>query len=374
MLDESVGKEIKLTVYNSKTDQDRVTTIIPSDNWGGNGKIGANIRHISTRGVHENVWHVMDVYPKSPAERAELQDYVDYIVGTPDLLFDSSEDFFSLVKSNEKRNLMLYVYNIKHDAVRQVTLIPDRNWGGEGSIGCDVGYGYIHRIPITEEQKKNNIEAGAKAAAARINREPNTPIQQNTVVSIPQVPIPNANKEPFPSANLIEQYNASLSQHLKKEQGTQTSTAKEISNNNTSSIAEILTYNKTDVPPNPTEVNTHPYQLPRPVGLTQTTEISTESHFTIPQPQLQNNPLPEVKTAITIPTTSPITPARFSSITSPSFEIPQATLTPQNNFTIPTSVTTPITDQFPNLQQLQQKQQELKEKLDALKAKQPQKI
>jgi hypothetical protein len=25
--------------------------------------------------------------------------------------------------------------------------VPNHEWGGEGSLGCDVGYGYLHRIP-----------------------------------------------------------------------------------------------------------------------------------------------------------------------------------------------------------------------------------
>jgi len=28
--------------------------------------------------------------------------------------------------------------------------VPNRNWGGQGSLGCDVGYGYLHRIPNPE--------------------------------------------------------------------------------------------------------------------------------------------------------------------------------------------------------------------------------
>ena len=30
----------------------------------------------------------------------------------------------------------------------QVTLTPNGAWGGEGSLGCGIGYGYLHRIPI----------------------------------------------------------------------------------------------------------------------------------------------------------------------------------------------------------------------------------
>ena len=31
---------------------------------------------------------------------------------------------------------------------REITLTPNLGWGGEGSLGCGIGYGYLHRIPI----------------------------------------------------------------------------------------------------------------------------------------------------------------------------------------------------------------------------------
>lgn len=31
-----------------------------------------------------------------------------------------------------------------------MSLIPNLEWGGDGSIGCDIGYGYLHRIPVKQ--------------------------------------------------------------------------------------------------------------------------------------------------------------------------------------------------------------------------------
>lgn len=33
-------------------------------------------------------------------------------------------------------------------------LTPNSEWGGEGSLGCGIGYGYLHRIPDKEEEQK----------------------------------------------------------------------------------------------------------------------------------------------------------------------------------------------------------------------------
>lgn len=31
--------------------------------------------------------------------------------------------------------------------MRVVTIVPDRSWGGDGAMGFNIGYGYLHRIP-----------------------------------------------------------------------------------------------------------------------------------------------------------------------------------------------------------------------------------
>lgn len=59
-----------------------------------------------------------------------------------------SEDLFTLIEAHEGRALKLYVYNANDDSCREITITPNHNWGGEGSLGCGIGYGYLHRIPI----------------------------------------------------------------------------------------------------------------------------------------------------------------------------------------------------------------------------------
>jgi hypothetical protein len=64
------------------------------------------------------------------------------------------EDLFTLIESSENKQLKLYVYNFEIDSVREVLLTPNSAWGGEGSLGCGIGYGYLHRIPIKVEDAK----------------------------------------------------------------------------------------------------------------------------------------------------------------------------------------------------------------------------
>lgn len=39
------------------------------------------------------------------------------------------------------------MYNWQTDGCREIQITPDTEWGGEGSLGCDIGFGYLHRIP-----------------------------------------------------------------------------------------------------------------------------------------------------------------------------------------------------------------------------------
>ena len=109
------------------------------------------------------------------------------------------QDLFSLIEAHEGRPLKLYVYNTETDhcrflieilaysslcgnithlcevqdvthfisiIVREVSITPNGAWGGEGSLGCGIGYGkvplveicannsysgYLHRIPTGDD-------------------------------------------------------------------------------------------------------------------------------------------------------------------------------------------------------------------------------
>lgn len=155
LLKASVEKPVKMLVYSSKTLELRESTVTPSTMWGGQGLLGVSIRFCSFEGANENVWHVLEVEPNSPAALAGLRPHTDYIIGA-DTVMNESEDLFSLIESHEGKGLKLYVYNTDTDNCREVVITPNSAWGGEGSLGCGIGYGYLHRIPTRpfEEGKK----------------------------------------------------------------------------------------------------------------------------------------------------------------------------------------------------------------------------
>ncbi|KAM6169896.1 Golgi reassembly-stacking protein 1 [Rhynchocyon petersi] len=147
LLRANMEKPVKLEVFSMKTRKVREVIVVPSNTWGGQGLLGASVRFCSFRRASEQVWHVLDVEPSSPAALAGLRPYTDYVVGS-DQILQESEDLFTLIESHEGKPLKLLVYNSEQDVCREVTVTPNAAWGGEGSLGCDIGYGYLHRIPV----------------------------------------------------------------------------------------------------------------------------------------------------------------------------------------------------------------------------------
>ncbi|EDW49848.1 Golgi reassembly-stacking protein 2 [Drosophila sechellia] len=165
LLRQNVDKPVRLTVYSSKTQTVRELTLTPSNNWGGQGLLGVSIRFCSFEGANESVWHILEVHPNSPAELAGLRAYSDYVIGA-DAIRHENDDLFTLIETHEQQPLKMYVYNLDDDACREVTIKPNTAWGGEGALGCGIGFGYLHRIPVQAEPVTSSSAAAPAAASA----------------------------------------------------------------------------------------------------------------------------------------------------------------------------------------------------------------
>jgi len=191
LLKANIEKEISMTVYSSKSGTVRQLFITPSTLWGGQGLLGVSIRFCSFEGANENVWHILDVSPNSPAELAGFRQFSDYIIGADSVLHES-EDLFSLIEAHEGRPLKLYVYNTETDHCREVSITPNGAWGGEGSLGCGIGYGYLHRIPIGDEEYP--APTGDQAPAVNVPVPSAAPVATPLVTAAPTVIMPSANE------------------------------------------------------------------------------------------------------------------------------------------------------------------------------------
>lgn len=137
------GSTISLGVYGVKGQQIReIYASIPPDGSG----LGVGLQW-TPLSVSEDVWHILDVMPNSPADVAGLLPYGDYVIGSPDGPLRGEGALGELVEGFMNQPLRLYVYNHEYDVTRMVTITSAKNWGGDGALGCVLGYGALHRVP-----------------------------------------------------------------------------------------------------------------------------------------------------------------------------------------------------------------------------------
>ncbi|KAF9939548.1 hypothetical protein BGZ67_009314 [Mortierella alpina] len=162
-METSVDKPMVLDVYSTREQALRRIELVPRRNWSGadeDGLLGCSIRFTLFDTIIDIVWHVLDITPGSPAEQAGLCAHADYVIGTPLGIMRGEGDLYDLVEDYIGDPLPLHVYNVDRNQVREVVIVPSEEWGGEGLLGCDVGYGYLHRLPrqpspLLKEQKES---------------------------------------------------------------------------------------------------------------------------------------------------------------------------------------------------------------------------
>ncbi|THH00659.1 hypothetical protein EW145_g7047 [Phellinidium pouzarii] len=170
VVEEREGGRLDLIVWNSKGQTIRHVPIAPSREWsqpqqldeGPENKtaaqpslLGLSMRVCEPEFSLDNVWHVLDVLEDSPAESAGLVPYGDWIVGWSGGVLAAEGDFYDLVEAHEDKPLRVYVYSFDFNTLREVVLVPNRQWGGEGLLGCVFGYGLLHRIPPVQEDTQS---------------------------------------------------------------------------------------------------------------------------------------------------------------------------------------------------------------------------
>ncbi|EJD45042.1 hypothetical protein AURDEDRAFT_114205 [Auricularia subglabra TFB-10046 SS5] len=139
------GLPLELIVWSSKTRENRLVPVEPSRD---NGQLGLSMRVCRPGAAHDNVWHVLDVLEGSPAESAGLVPFGDWIVGWSGGPLCAESDLYEVVEAHIEKPLRVYVYSYDFDTLREVVLVPNRQWRGEGLLGCVFGFGILHRIPV----------------------------------------------------------------------------------------------------------------------------------------------------------------------------------------------------------------------------------
>ncbi|CAH0049821.1 unnamed protein product [Clonostachys solani] len=137
------GGTVTLGLWNAKGQRTKeLHAPVPLDT----GSLGLSLQYTPIA-IAANIWHVLDVAANSPADQAALLPYSDYILGSPEGALHGEGALGELVEDFISRPLRLYVYNNEYNVTREVTIQPSRDWGGEGALGCVLGYGALHRLP-----------------------------------------------------------------------------------------------------------------------------------------------------------------------------------------------------------------------------------
>lgn len=197
-----VDRPMKLVVYNSRQDNLRNASIIPSRSWPGKTLLGASIRYTMINDAPSRVWRVLDVSMNSPAHVAGLIPNKDWVIGSPDIAINKAEDFYQLMIQNTKRPVRLLVFNIDSDAVREVSVIPDFEWGGEGCLGCDIASGILHRIPF-DEQITTAVNQAPPAVTMPVEAVENVNSSSDLVTETPLQAVPSSRPASIPPIPVI---------------------------------------------------------------------------------------------------------------------------------------------------------------------------
>jgi len=206
-------KELPLNIYNVITRDTRSLVIVPNKNWGEKKSLlGAIIRYENYTDAHMNVVRIMEITPASPAHQAGLIPFNDFVLGTKAKSFESIQDFSNCVE--DKKSLTLFVYNKHTDVIREVTILPDKEWGGNGMLGCDIAFGVLNQLPYKQHKesqpiktkesesphvKEESPEEAEKVEAIELTNKESLDEKQEESPNEKINPSPNERKSPSPN-------------------------------------------------------------------------------------------------------------------------------------------------------------------------------
>ena len=83
----------------------------------------------------------LKVHENSPGSRANLEAFFDFIVTVNGSRLDQDNDTLKVIlNANIDKPVKLLVYSSKTQSVREVTLVPSKNWGGQGVLGISIRF------------------------------------------------------------------------------------------------------------------------------------------------------------------------------------------------------------------------------------------
>ncbi|KAG9315723.1 hypothetical protein JVU11DRAFT_3370 [Chiua virens] len=209
IVEEHEERVLNLLVWSSKTRETRAVPIVPSRAWAlaqqpllpledtGSAPqpslLGLSMRMCEFESATDNVWHVLEVMEGSPAESAGLVPYGDWIIGWSGGVLSAETDFYDVVEAHVDKPLRVYVYSYDFDNLREVVLVPNRHWGGEGLLGCVFGYvSVLSHCVMTTEEECDRLDSAISIASrlSLTDRKPLGVLQEDTDLEDHQLFVP----------------------------------------------------------------------------------------------------------------------------------------------------------------------------------------
>lgn len=138
IISKSKGCRVFLRVFNVLTQAMRDVVVVPREDWGGDGLMGATIRWEDC--IVGDVLRIVSVVPGSKAEAAGLVPYKEYVMGTQEETVASIDRLAMLMRKSD--SIVLFVYNSDTQNVRKVCLETSGD-----SVGLEVAQGMFHGWP-----------------------------------------------------------------------------------------------------------------------------------------------------------------------------------------------------------------------------------
>ena len=129
-------------------------------------------------------YRIVEVAPNSPVSETDLMPFVDFIVSVGGVrLVESQMTLQELVKPNENCTVVLEVYSLLTETMRDVPVVP-RTWEGDGLLGLTMRYEdalaardqIYHVTNVTENSPADR--AGVQAETDYIVGSPNYSIKE----------------------------------------------------------------------------------------------------------------------------------------------------------------------------------------------------
>ncbi|XP_026190330.1 uncharacterized protein LOC34620408 [Cyclospora cayetanensis] len=168
-IDAAEGRPMRLTVYNARHRMNREVYVQPARAASSLVLLGVSLQYCPFEEALSSPLRVLGVLDASPAQKANLQEGSDYILGDEKGAYRGVSDLIMAAEEHMGSSLTLFVFNKDTERVRRLVLQPCDNWGGEGCLGCDVGSGFLHRVPFSRAAKDDaDVRTAAAVAAAAV--------------------------------------------------------------------------------------------------------------------------------------------------------------------------------------------------------------